>query len=149
MGTDRILHYCAPDCIVTPQYDMVQFLRTPIRSGAIYPTLYLTRQDFDQAVLPSNSRRFVIIRDLRDTLVSWYFSVKVSHPVDHPITSEYRAALNACGLEDGLVWCAENVAIRGYARTFSAPGINSGERLIRYEDFLERDEEILMRLLAG
>ena len=108
----KILHHCAPDRIVAPQYDMVQFLRVPVRSGGIYPTLYLTRRDFDQAVLPSNSRRFVIIRDLRDTLVSWYFSIKSSHLADHPIISEYRAALNACSLEDGLVWCAEKSQIR-------------------------------------
>jgi Sulfotransferase domain len=142
----KILHYCAPDRIVTPQYDMVQFLRMPVRSGAIYPTLYLTRQDFGQAVLPSNSRRFVIIRDLRDTLVSWYFSMKVSHPADHPMASEYRAALNARSLEDGLVWCAENVGF-GVCADIQRSWHDSGERLIRYEELLERDEEILMRLL--
>src|SRR5262245_58412565 len=92
----KILHYCAADRIVAPPYYSLPFLQTPVQSGAVYPTLYVTRKDFDRVILPSNSRRFVIIRDLRDTLVSWYFSVKISHVADHPALSEYRAALNAC-----------------------------------------------------
>ena len=142
----KILHYCASDRIVTPQYGMVQFLQVPVRSGAIYPTLYLTRQELDQVVLPSNSRRFVIIRDLRDTLVSWYFSVKVSHAIDHPITLEHRVALKARSLEDGLIWCAENAGF-GRCADIQRSWYDSGERLIRYEELLKRDEEVLTRLL--
>jgi Sulfotransferase domain len=142
----KILHYCASDRIVTPQYGMVQFLHVPVRSGAIYPTLYLTRKEFDQVVLPSNSRRFVIIRDLRDTLVSWYFSMKVNHAADHPVTLEYRAALNARSLEDGLIWSAENAGF-GVCADIQRSWHDSGERLIRYEELLKSDEEVLTRVL--
>jgi len=142
----KILHHCAPDRIVAPQYDVVQFLHSPIRSGAIYPTLYLARKDFDQVILPSNSRRFVVIRDLRDTLVSWYFSMKTSHVVDHPVTSEYRAALRARSLEDGLVWSTGTAAFELCADV-QRSWHDSGERLIRYEDLLGRDEEVLTRVL--
>lgn len=142
----KILHHCAPDRIVAPQYDMVQFLHSPIRSGAIYPTLYLARWDFDRVFLPPNSRRFVIIRDLRDTLVSWYFSMKISHVLNHPATLEYRAALNARSVEDGLIWSAENIEI-GRCADIQRSWHDSGERLIRYEDLLERDEEVLTRIL--
>ena len=110
----KILHHCAPDRIVAPQYDVVQFLHSPIRSGAIYPTLYLAR--------------------------------KTSHVVDHPVTSEYRAALRARSLEDGLVWSTGTAAFELCADV-QRSWQDLGERLIRYEDLLERDEEVLTRVL--
>jgi Sulfotransferase domain len=142
----KVLHYCAPNRIVAPQYDVVQFLQVPVRSGAVYPKLYVTRKDFDQVVLPSNSRRFVVIRDLRDTLVSWYFSVKISRLANHPVIPAYRAALNARSLEDGLIWSTETDAF-GLCADIQRSWHDSGEKLIRYEDLLERDEDVLTRVL--
>src|SRR5947207_4394704 len=49
-------------------------LRRPPRS-TLFPYTTLFR-----------SRRFVVIRDLRDTLVSAYFSVKNTHPLDRKST---------------------------------------------------------------
>src|SRR5262249_55757916 len=65
----KILHQCAPERIVAPQYEMVQFVGSPVRAGKIYPTLYVTREQLEGVALSPGARRFVIIRDLRDTLV--------------------------------------------------------------------------------
>ena len=45
----KILHACGPDRIVTPKFDMSQFLQAPVQGGMIYPTLYLRKDDFDRA----------------------------------------------------------------------------------------------------
>src|SRR5262249_53550034 len=76
----RILTACCPERIVTPQEDQGHFLRCPLRPAGIYPALYLTRQCFETVALPPSWQRLVIIRDLRDTLVSCYFSIVYSHP---------------------------------------------------------------------
>ena len=54
-----------------------QFLHKPMGAGRIYPTLYITREQFES--VPPPLAGFVVIRDLRDTLVSLYFSLKHSH----------------------------------------------------------------------
>jgi hypothetical protein len=142
----RILHDCAPERIVTPQYEMVQFLRAPVRAGMIYPALYVTKEEFDGVVLPANGRRFIVVRDLRDTLVSWYFSMKFSHVPDHPRVMEVREALAGREQADGLIWSLESPEFQKSAAV-QRSWQESGERLVRYEDLLKRDEELLERVL--
>jgi len=141
-----ILDNCAPHQVVHPVHGMGQFLENPVRSGMIYPALFVTKDEFDGVVLPPNARRFVVIRDLRDTLVSWYFSLKVSHTVDHSTLTEMRNTLNALTFEKGLIWLIEDPYFSKIA-TIQSSWCQSGELLVRYEDLLERDEEILERIL--
>ena len=143
----KILSQCAADRVVTPQHDMVQFFQAPVQSGMIYPTLYVTKEEFDRVIVPPNSRRFVVIRDLRDTLVSLYFSVKVSHVDNHPLIAEGRVALNARRPEDGLLWVLESTGFEQGAK-IQQSWHAAGEKLIRYEDLLVRNAEVLERLLA-
>jgi lipopolysaccharide transport system ATP-binding protein len=142
----KILHQCAPERVVAPRYGMAQFFKAPVERGKIYPTLYVSREQFDGVALPREARRFVVIRDLRDTLVSWYFSLKHSHAVDHPLVAECRAAPRARSLEDGLLWGLGNPQF-GQCAVIQRSWQESGERVIRYEDLLRRDEEILLRVL--
>ncbi|MGB9871743.1 MAG: Wzt carbohydrate-binding domain-containing protein [Anaerolineae bacterium] len=141
----KILAQCVPDKIVPPQLDETQFLHWPLQPGKVYPTVYVTKQQFDSVRLPSNFRRFVIIRDLRDTLVSAYFSIKVSHPVLEPRLANWRAVLHSLSLEDGMIYLMDEW-LPGCAR-IQVSWLEAGERLIRYEDLLEHDLEILEPLL--
>lgn len=142
----KILYDCAPERVILAKRGAVQFLEAPVRSGMIYPTLYVTKEEFDSVTLPSTSRHFVVIRDFRDALVSLYFSMKVSHVVDHPIILERRSKLNELSLEQGLIWLIENPIV-GKAAAIQRSWLQSEQRLVRYEDLIERDEEILEHVL--
>ncbi len=143
----RILHYCAPERVVTPRVEGVHLFEGPVRPGTIYPTVYRPRHDFDRVALPAGSRRFVVIRDLRDTLVSWYFSLKVSHVIDCPAVADWRREFRARSEEDGLLLALEHP--RGLARMAEVQRswLESGERLFHVEDLLARDEELIPWLL--
>jgi lipopolysaccharide transport system ATP-binding protein len=52
--------------------------------------------------LPDRWRRFVVIRDLRDTLVSAYFSVRESHRAI-PHVEGFRSTLQEKAEEDGML----------------------------------------------
>src|SRR5262245_3827755 len=142
----RILYDCAPERVVFTAYEMAQFLSKPVLRGMIYPTLYVTKEEFGSVPLPAGARHFVVIRDLRDTLVSWYFSLKFSHVDDHPIVAELRSAIDGLTLEESLIWFIEGPYFSETA-AMQRSWHRSGERLVRYEDLLERDEEILERIL--
>jgi hypothetical protein len=43
--------------LVLPVVAMTQFLRTPIQPGKVYPTLYITKEEFDSIAMPANCRR--------------------------------------------------------------------------------------------
>jgi hypothetical protein len=141
----RILHALAYDRLVPPEVECAQFLAKPVRAGAVYPTLYITHEQFTSVPLPPNWKRFVIIRDLRDTLVSLYFSLKHSHPLLTDRNRQRRAILRELSVEDGLLYVTEHL-LAGPAQV-QWSWVAAGEKLIRYEDLLERDEEIFAEVL--
>lgn len=99
----QILESLFPHRIVHPQSGSDHFHALPIRQGGIYPTVYTTRSEFESVKVPAHHRKFFVMRDLRDTLVSLYFSLKYSHASD-PIgmVAHYRDQLNSMGEEEGM-----------------------------------------------
>ncbi|MEP7187612.1 MAG: Wzt carbohydrate-binding domain-containing protein [Roseiflexaceae bacterium] len=140
----KILMACIPERIIAPQVGEGQFLYWPIQPGKIYPTVYVTYQQFAAVKLPDAWRHFVIIRDLRDTLISAYFSQKISHPEDLT-NAALRERLQALSFEEGLILLMDEW-LPACAR-IQLTWQEAGERLIRYEDLLEHDLEILEPLL--
>jgi hypothetical protein len=132
----RILKRCVGDRIVKVRADHQEVLDEPIKTGRVYSVCYLARERFDEIETPVDSRLFFVTRDLRDTLVSGYFSLKHSHP-DYPEGSGpamMRERLQHMSLDEGLLhtlddWAPANAAIQ---RSW----IDSGVPLIRYEDLL-------------
>jgi lipopolysaccharide transport system ATP-binding protein len=141
-----ILRGCAEDDLVRAKAGVRQFLEEPIQPGKIYSSVYVTREQFESVNLPSDSRHFVVIRDLRDTVVSGYFSLKVSHgKFAADSVSGIRHDLQHKDLDDGLIqtidqWLDVNARIQ-------QSWIDAGEPVIHYEDLLENDVEILERVL--
>ncbi len=128
----EILKYCALDRFQRPDVDLSFFYNVPIKLETVYLTVYVPKKDFNHItaaqplfsrsgikyaiVHPSvylknwiNFRRkempcrhFVVIRDLRDTLVSLYFSWKISHAFHFPWQFKSREILNKVSVEQGL-----------------------------------------------
>ena len=144
---NRILHALTYDRLVHPEGLNEQFRTRPIQPGKVYPTVYVTREEYEHVRVPRNSRRFVVIRDLRDTLVSAYFSVKNTHPLMSDWIVTQRDAMKHKSVEEGLLFMLDVMMPRAAQIQWS--WVAAGERLIKYEELLERDEEILERLLLG
>lgn len=140
-----------------------QFLEQPVQPGAIYPPLYIPRPRFEATLLPDlhtlfakgddevpsrvklsnwyNFRlrgqpyvRFVIIRDLRDTLVSLYFSLKYSHPIELEGHSRRRKMLHEASEEEGLLYLMDT-ALHNAAK-IQRSWISEEVFLLKYEDLL-------------
>ena len=142
----RVLYELAEPWVVPARVDNGQFLSAPIQPRGVYPTVYVTREQFEAVKLPRESRRFVVIRDLRDTLVSAYFSLKVSHRVAHEAMGDLRARLQGMTTQRALLcltreWCDGVAAIQ---RSW----LGGPDELLRYEDFLVRDAELFERVLV-
>jgi len=140
----HILKRCAPERVVTPKQHVDHAIKDPILTGYIYPTVYQTKEKFDQISRPADSAFFVILRDLRDITVSAYFSLKISHAAMGKI-SEKRQELCRRDLESGLIWVIENET--QYNADIGRTWAESGEQWIRYEDLLHRDIELLQEAL--
>jgi lipopolysaccharide transport system ATP-binding protein len=92
---------------VAPENFKTELLLHPILSGKIYLCANLSKQEFDSLSMPGRYRRIVLIRDLRDTLISAYFSIRHSHVVDNPLVEKWRTVLSRLNKEDGVMYLLE------------------------------------------
>ena len=166
-----ILSQSAPKRIVKTRVGLGQFYEEPLKPGAIYPALYVSRPRFDQTVFPDVKLdrsyqptrsdaadvwnwyhftvqkepqvKFVVIRDLRDMLVSLYFSLKVSHKIISENVAEGHEKLNTMSEEEGLLFLiGERLQASANIQRSWLRSIREGEaRLFRYEDLIA-DEQV-------
>lgn len=141
----KILEAIAPERIIRPRVGEGQLLLDPIVPGAIYPTAYLTREQYDSIDRPPGSRHFVVVRDLRDTLVSGYFSARYSHALSSTGLADLRHQLEQLSLDDGLLYLAETW-LRGPA-LIQASWLQEPTGVFRYEDLLSHDLELMHQAL--
>ncbi len=138
-----VLQHCVPERFRRPRLDLSFFYEKPIEPGNVYLTVYVPRMDLEAVTCAGPGpfpgrrrflfrhpmiiarnwthfrmrrfpvRRFAVIRDLRDTLVSLYYSVKVSHVFHLAWQFKTRELLNALPEEDGLAsWIGEGPRTR-------------------------------------
>lgn len=132
----------AKDPAMNPSWD---FLSRPLVPGGVYPALYLPKDRFDEVEGVDSSRRFVVIRDLRDTLVSGYFSIRYSHPTDMQHVAELRHELEARSVEEGLIFLFDGFL--DLCAAVQGTWMESGDPMLRYEDLLAADIGLLELVL--
>lgn len=141
-----ILRTLFADRLVAPLAHGEQFLAEPVLPGRVYPTLYVANSEFEAVSRPEGSRHFVMIRDLRDTLVSMYFSFKNVHPLTTSTLAETRAVLHSISPESGLVYLIHKVLPN--CAHIQTSWLEAGETLHRYEDMIEDDVRTLRKILV-
>ena len=144
----KILNWCAPGRVVAPSADADRYLPRHLERGMIYATAYVTKDEFNDSQPADDTRYFVMLRDLRDTLVSLYFSARDSHQLSNPSELDFREALRSVPQEDGLLLLANHPTFKksiSIHRSWLATGIP----ILKYEDLLEDDEAILEEVLLS
>ncbi len=130
--------------VVEPEYHERQVWTREIEAGRVYPCVYLGKPEFDSLKMAAEARGFVLIRDLRDTLVSAYFSLRYSHETGTEEITSTRHWLNRLSLEEGLMYLAETW-IPGPARIQNT-WLNTDARVYRIEDFLGHEAAMLRKI---
>ncbi|MBI5934066.1 MAG: sulfotransferase domain-containing protein [Chloroflexi bacterium] len=168
----QVLLEAAPRRIVRPRMRMLHFFGDSILPGMIYPTVYVARGRFEAALRPTSPpesfyapasqnyrnfvqqdrpiKTFVVLRDLRDTLVSYYFSLKVSHVMLSDIMTEGSQKLNDLDIEQGLLYlCGDVQGSRSeqampiqaeIQRSWLPVCDQGGALLVRYEDLIADEQ---------
>jgi lipopolysaccharide transport system ATP-binding protein len=133
--------------VVKPLPEVGHVYGGPLVAGKVYPTVYATRGQLQGVSIPEYAARFVVIRDLRDTLVSWYFSAKQTHSEEgHRHVASSRKILNDRDMEAGLIWAVDEI-MPGIA-AIQESWLGGAEPLLKYEDLLNADERLLCELFV-
>jgi hypothetical protein len=142
-----VLKSAAPERIVAGKESRDWFFNQPIVRGGIYTPVYATYERFRQVVPAGNDERtFVVIRDPRDSAVSWYFSLLHSHPANYPSVIDARPKLQQRDKREGMTLIMEDHmrALIDIQRNW----IDSGARIFRYEDLLQDQIGVFGQIFA-
>lgn len=117
----------------------------PFPAHTIIETLYTGRPGFDSIPQPGAYRAFFVLRDPRDVVVSYFFSLKYSHKIMNEQMQKDRDFLHRISEEDGLAWMIDALAQpNGYfdaQRSWLEPSANNtAVRVYRYEDLFGADQ---------
>jgi hypothetical protein len=139
-----VLHALAPEHFVPRRQMHGHLYQEPIREGGIYSPIYMHRREFERLVTVPHAR-FIVIRDLRDTLISWYFSARYSHPTTgNPGLAGRRADLEHLDQEEGILYMLEN-RLRGASKIQSTWAIAAQEEEARMQDASAPRTEYIVR----
>jgi lipopolysaccharide transport system ATP-binding protein len=121
-----------------------QLFEQPLRRGAIYAASYVSRPRFEALDVPADHRAFVVIRDLRDALVSYYFSMRYSHPLITDYVRQRREDLQGVQAEEGMLRLLSG-PLTHFAR-IQRSWLDTGVEIFRYEDLLGDTTAVLRRM---
>jgi hypothetical protein len=142
-----VLKHAAPRRFVQPQPDANGPIGGPIVPGAIYSPVYAAAEPFRAAVHSDPSHRaFLVIRDPRDALISWYFSLLYSHTPDEPTVLESRQELSRLNKSEGLALmiCRHMQEVIRIQRQW----IDAGVPVFRYEDLRANQQGEFEKIFA-
>lgn len=140
-----ILKEISNERIITPEIGANHVTNQPVISGKIYPCVYLTRNDFEKSDPPENHRKFIVFRDLRDTLVSQYFSFLKSHEMMTSKMQNLRDRFANTSMSAGLLhiingkWMPEEI---------QRSWLDADDLKVCFEDIISDEFTNLKKILA-
>jgi len=119
-----------------------RFFDQPFPENCILSPLYMDYNSYLSIPKPASFRTIAIIRDPRDIVISWYFSVRYSHPLMGKIP-KHREILNEISLEEGLIYSIEYLKSYGLFAAMQAwvsgPVQDPHVVLFRFEDLINKE----------
>lgn len=117
----------------------------PFPENCILSPLYMDYKGYLSIPKPNCYSTFCIIRDPRDIIISWYFSVKYSHPLMGKIP-QHREILDKIPLAEGLIYSIEYLKNYGLFEALqswvSGSAYDPHIKLFRFEDLIDMERQV-------
>ncbi len=123
-------------------------LKTPFPKGLICTHLYINYSTYSKIKKPPKYRTFFMLRDPRDSVVSWYFAARYSNKLLHPIP-QLRHALKHLNQNEGLKLIIDKLKEYGSfeaQRSWVRAGEDKNIKIFRFEDLSKDNRAFLYDL---
>jgi hypothetical protein len=116
--------------------------------GTVYPAVFLSYDEFLKLERAEDSIVFYVIRDIRDSLVSLYFSLRYTHTTEgFPHVQRFRDKTGGMSDEDGIAFLFEKGSRK--LLLMQKSWLKSEMPVIRYEDLIASGGGILPGFLRS
>lgn len=92
------------------RYEWTQF-HTRFPKMTFVPALFISKQHYDEITKPKKYKTFVIVRDPRDVVVSWYYSMLYTHRMAGKVP-QHRAVLKNLDKEQGINYAIDELQLK-------------------------------------
>lgn len=117
------------------RYEMGQFKKTFPRFTFI-PGLYIPYPLYKEIKKPDRYKTIYVIRDPRDIVVSWYYSMKYTHELMGTV-SEHRRNLRQLNEAEGVTYCIEHLQWKfSFVRTWWYNQTDPDVHLVKFEELI-------------
>lgn len=116
--------------------------------GHVFASVFLARDEALKSPDVQKAKRFFVLRDLRDTMISRYFSIRDSHKPDPAGKIEaMRGRLLEMSVEEGLTEVMGDAGMEATAK-IQRSWIGTDEIIYRYEDLIANDVELFTKIFV-
>ncbi len=116
-------------------------MRTRFPPHTYVPGLYISRGLYDEIEKPEPYRTIYVVRDPRDTVVSWYHSMRDSHRLMGKV-HEHRRALVEMSVSEGISYCIRQFQLKlSFVRSWLEADDDAHVKFVRLEDLADNPFE--------
>jgi lipopolysaccharide transport system ATP-binding protein len=111
-------------------------------SGRVYPAIFLPREEFFSLAGTAEQPVFFVLRDIRDAMVSLYFSLRYTHTTEgFPHIVKFREEV--AGMSDGEGLLHTLRTRHSEIQRIQESWLESGSEVVRYEDLIASGGSLL------
>jgi hypothetical protein len=127
------------------RYELNEFhQKFPI--GTFVPGLYMSYDLYEEIKKPTQYKTICIIRDPRDIVISWYFSMLKTHKLMGKV-GKYRSVLKEKSFDDGIHYCIDELSIKFMAmRTWINNSDDDNMIFIKFEDLVHKSKDTFTKI---
>lgn len=146
LSDPRIVKYTHLKEYPQRRYEYTEFVRKFPRNTFV-PGLYISYDLYEEIVKPENYRTFYVVRDPRDIIVSWYWSMKGTHGLFGKV-AKYRSAINSLSFDEGIHYCIDAYHMKlASMRSWMLNKDDNNVMVVYFEDIKSKPDEVISSLL--
>jgi len=130
------------------RYEWTEF-KSKFPRKTFVPGLYISYQSYEEIIKPERYKTIYVIRDPRELIVSWYYSMKFSHGLMGKVY-KHRKNLNNMNEDEGIMYCINHFQLKlSFMKDWVLNCNDENVVFVRFEDLTKKPKEEFSNLFQN